>query len=52
MSLKRYRVDLPNGGSTILQLEPEAQARDYPNATEVKVTVIETPETPSPRKRK
>lgn len=49
--LKRYRVPLAVGGHTVLQLDPDTVARDFPGAEEVKVDVVETPESPKRRRR-
>lgn len=52
MALKPYRVTLPSGLTTVLQLSEETQQRDYPDAVEVKIGAPEVKDAPKPRRRK
>lgn len=52
MALKPYRVKLPSGLTTVLQLSEETQQRDYPDAVEVKIGAPEIKDAPKPRRRK
>ena len=50
--LRPYRVPLGHGREIVLRLSPETAAREYPDASELKLGPEPvTPETPKPRRK-